>query len=70
MNLVKFGKVLSAALIVGSFATGSASAQDGKLIHDAEHNILLSQHSERWAKEDAVITAKLAEIRKNHGGKP
>jgi arylsulfatase A-like enzyme len=70
MNLVKFGKVLSAALIVGSFATGSASAQDGKLIHDAEHSILAAQHGARWAKEDKEIDAKLAEIRKRNGGKP
>ena len=39
-----------------------AKAAD-KIIHDAEHNILLAQHGERWAKEDKEISAKLAEIR-------
>jgi arylsulfatase len=41
-----------------------------KIIHDTEHNILKAQHGERWAKEDAEIDAKLAEIRKKNGGKP
>jgi arylsulfatase len=42
----------------------------GKIVHDAEHNILKAQHGERWAKEDAEIDARLAEIRKKNGGKP
>ena len=41
----------------------------GKIVHDAEHNILKAQHGERWAKEDAEIDTKLAEIRKKNGGK-
>jgi hypothetical protein len=51
----------------------TACAKDGKgpkIIHDAEHSILKAQHGERWAKEDAKIDAKLAEIRKKNGGNP
>ena len=40
------------------------------IIHDAEHNVLLAQHGKRWAQEDKEIDAKLAEIRKQNGGKP
>jgi arylsulfatase len=44
--------------------------QGAEIVHDAEHNILRAQHGERWAKEDAKIDAKLAEIRRKNGGKP
>ncbi|MGI9514058.1 MAG: sulfatase-like hydrolase/transferase [Anderseniella sp.] len=48
-----------------------AQSQDkGSIVHDAEHLILLQQHGERWAKEDAEVSAKLAEIREANGGKP
>ncbi|NIS83378.1 MAG: hypothetical protein GTO14_25000 [Anaerolineales bacterium] len=53
------------------FGSGLVLAQEkGKIVHDAEHYILKAQHGERWAKEDAKIDAKLAEIRKKNGGKP
>ncbi len=40
------------------------------IIHDAEHNVLLAQHAERWAREDKEIDARLAELRSKNGGKP
>ena len=42
--------------------------EGGEIIHD-EHT-LKAQHGERWAKQDAQIDAKLAEIREKNGGKP
>ncbi len=51
------------------FGTGTVQAEK-KIVHDAEHYIVAAQHSERWAKENAEIDAKLAEIRKKNGGKP
>ncbi|WP_170477521.1 sulfatase-like hydrolase/transferase [Ruegeria arenilitoris] len=51
------------------FATATF-AQDSPIIHDAEHMILLGQHGERWAEEDAAITERLAKIRESNGGKP
>ena len=45
-------------------------AQDGPIIHDAEHYILLEQHGETWSEEDARIDAQLAEIREANGGSP
>ena len=59
--------IFSAVLL---FSDVGLAAEKGKIIHDAEHNILKAQHGERWAKEDAEIDAKLAEIRKKNGGKP
>ncbi len=59
------------AVLVFLMGAGAVAAkQGGMIIHDAEHNILKTQHGERWAKEDAEIDAKLAEIRKKNGGKP
>ena len=54
--------ILAGAALI--FFTAAAQGAD-KLIHDAEHYILKAQHGERWAKEDAEIDAKLAEIREN-----
>lgn len=59
-----------AALIFLVAATATVAKKGGEIIHDAEHNILKAQHGERWAKEDAKIDSKLAEIRKKNGGKP
>jgi arylsulfatase len=47
-----------------------AIAEKGPIIHDAEYRIIERQHGDRWAVEDTEIDAKLAEIRKNNGGKP
>ena len=48
----------------------SAAATNAQLNHDADHLILKAQHGQRWAKEDAEISARLAELRKRNGGKP
>jgi len=55
------------ALITGSMG---ARAEEGKILHDAEHYILAAQHGERWAKEDTEIDARLAKLREANGGKP
>ena len=47
-----------------------AESKKGKIIHDAEYSILEAQNGERWAAEDEVIAAKLAEIYKKNGGEP
>ena len=47
----------------------TANAQDS-IIHDGEYEFLKRQHGRKWAAEDKEIDAKLAEIRKNNGGKP
>ncbi|MDX2476899.1 MAG: sulfatase-like hydrolase/transferase, partial [Gammaproteobacteria bacterium] len=42
----------------------------GKIIHDAEFYILEKQNREKWDAEDKTLDAKLAEFRKQNGGKP
>ncbi|MGB5223816.1 MAG: sulfatase-like hydrolase/transferase, partial [Arenicellales bacterium] len=42
----------------------------GKIIHDAEYYILEEQNREKWDAEDETLDAKLAEFRKQNGGKP
>lgn len=49
---------------------GPAMAQDGPIIHDAEHYVLAAQHGAKWADEDAALDAKLAELEAQHGTKP
>ena len=46
-----------------------ALAQDKPIIHDSEHYVLLSQHSEKWAAEDSEIDTRLAAIEQNNNGK-
>ena len=56
--------------LVFLLGAGAVTAnEDNKIGHDAEHYILKAQHSNRWAKEDAKIDAKLAQIREQNGGK-
>jgi arylsulfatase len=52
-----------------TFFTGLEPALAGDIIHDAEFAILEAQNGERWARDDIAITQKLAQIRKNNGGK-
>ena len=54
--------------VLGSVFT--ADQATAEIIHDAEYSILEAQNGERWAAEDKEIDAKLAELRKKHGGKP
>jgi arylsulfatase len=41
-----------------------------KIVHDAEHYILLKEHAERWAAEDKENAARLNEVRKKNGDQP
>ena len=73
MRLMRLiGLLRSTGVLAIGMATLSqpVAADVGKIVHDAEHNILAAQHGERWAKEDAEIDAKLAEIRAKNGGRP
>ncbi len=47
-----------------------AQAKNGEIQHDAEHYVLLDQHEEQWQQEDKTIDSRLAEIKKQNGGKP
>jgi len=40
------------------------------IIHDAEYQLLLEQHGDRWATEDKKIEKKLDALRKKHGKRP
>ncbi|MBW2634392.1 MAG: sulfatase-like hydrolase/transferase, partial [Deltaproteobacteria bacterium] len=70
MNIkTHFSSLFILTILAVTFSTATAIATD-QIVHDAEHNILKAQHGDRWAKEDAKIDAKLAEIREKNGGKP
>ncbi len=40
------------------------------IIHDAEYQLLLKQHGDKWALEDKKIEKKLDALRKKHGKRP
>jgi len=40
------------------------------IVHDADYYILEAQHAEKWALDDRDVDLKLAEFKKNNGGKP
>jgi len=52
------------------FAISCGVANAEPIQHDAEHDVLLEQHGEKWAAEDKLIDAKLAAIQEKNGGKP
>ena len=61
-------KALTAlAALACTAALQPAVAKD--IVHDAEFYISQAQNGERWAKEDKELDAKLAELRKQNGGK-
>jgi len=68
LHAIHTGALTSAVL--WSLAPVELHAQEAPIIHDAEQMILQAQHGERWAAEDAEISAFLAEIREANGGKP
>ena len=56
------------ALAATCLAPNSARAAD--LVHDAEYYILEAQNGQKWAADNAVVDAKLAEFRKTNDGRP
>ncbi len=62
-------KILNLLIVLGLLAFFASSLTAKEIQHDAEHYILLKEHSERWAKEDKQNDATLAKIRKDNGGK-
>jgi arylsulfatase A-like enzyme len=58
--------LLLAVGLVGCSDAGHAN----DIVHDAEYRILEAQNGERWARDDDVIDAKLAELRDKNDGKP
>lgn len=62
-----FASGIAALLLVTGVVTVQAK---GKIIHDAEQDILEAQHGKKWAAEDKEIDKKLAELEKKHGKKP
>ena len=67
---LSFINALAGGLLLFGAAIGAAPALADDIVHDAEHGILKAQHGDRWAKEDAEIDAKLAELREKNSGKP
>ena len=57
-------------LLAALFICGASTAPAKDIIHGAEHYILAAQNGERWAADDKVIDAQLAELRAANGGKP
>ncbi|MEP2532019.1 sulfatase-like hydrolase/transferase [Shimia sp.] len=53
-----------------SLTTTYSSAEDGKIIHNAEHYVLEAQHGDKWAMEDGDIQEKLDALEAKHGTKP
>lgn len=49
-------------------AAGTAQAKD--IVHDTEYYILKEQNGAQWAEDDKAVDQKLAEFKKQNGGKP
>jgi arylsulfatase len=66
------GSNMKRALTVAlSVLVGSAAySQDGDIIRDGEFRFLQAQFAEEWVSQDAVVDARLAEIREANGGAP
>ena len=63
---MRIGRFLFLTLI-GLFMGQYAYSAD--IVHDGEFNFVKAQYEEAWAQQDKRIDAKLADIRKDQGGK-
>ena len=65
-------RIVTAIVFVTAIASSTARlvTQQDPIIHDAEHYVLLAQHKERWAQEDAELQQQLAALRAKHGTPP
>ncbi len=57
-------------LLVFGLTMTVAQAGAAGIVHDAEYYVLQKQNGERWPVEDKDLDKRLAEFRKNNGGKP
>jgi arylsulfatase A-like enzyme len=62
-------KVSRIALIAVVWLLVNGAVQAKEIVHDGEYLYLEAQHQEAWANEDKEITAELAQIREENGGK-
>ena len=70
MNKLRTFYYILATITALVFTSGIGLANEkGDIIHDAEYAIIKAQNGERWAKDDRMIDDKLAELRKQNGGK-
>ncbi len=69
---MRISKALCVAFVTGWACQAVVWAQPAKkeIVHDAEYYILEAQNGTRWAAEDKELDAKLAALRKKHGGPP
>ncbi|NOD78498.1 MULTISPECIES: sulfatase-like hydrolase/transferase [unclassified Ruegeria] len=63
-------KLTNLAIVPLMLAAHPLLAQEEPIIHDSEYYILLSEHGDQWAEDDAAVDARLAEFREKNGGKP
>jgi arylsulfatase len=47
-----------------------ATSATSQIVHDSEYYVLEAQNGEKWAADDKLVDAKLAEFRAKNGGKP
>ena len=66
LNIISVAAVAGLVLSCSSPEVNAAK----EIIHDAEHYILKSQNSEKWAKADVDINKKLAALKAKHGTTP
>lgn len=69
MKFIWFMKATLAFITSVLLTISLAHGQDSEIVHDGEHYFLKAQKGENWAKQDAKIDKRLAEIRKTNGGK-
>ena len=63
---MRIGRLLCLTLICLSMGSYAFSAD---IVHDGEFNFVKAQYQEAWAQQDKRIDTKLAQIRKEQGGK-
>jgi arylsulfatase A-like enzyme len=70
MNRTPSITAIGTCIAMATFGIAPNSADAAGPVHDAEYYISEAQNAEKWAADDQVVDAKLAEFGKTNGGKP
>jgi arylsulfatase len=62
--------MITGALLALAVALGGAPSVARDIVHDAEYQVLVKQHGEKWAQEDDELDKRLAQLEKKYGKKP
>ena len=70
MKVQKFLAAWPLSAFLVAMSCWPSKAENGSIIHDADHYVLKAQYGTKWDAEDASLNARLAKLRERYGTPP